>query len=153
MKYTLLLLTTIIFISCGNQKKSVDQKSNLDWLIGDWIRTNNKENNITREHWVKHGDNQYYGFGYTMVGEDTIFQEEMQIFYRDSVWILAVIMPEDSVETEFAFTKLDDQSFVSENPDNEFPKIIRYFKTSEGLNATISGNGMDVEFVFEPIEP
>lgn len=153
MKYSLIFLSIIFLISCGNQKKPAHMDANFEWLVGDWVRTNNKGDNLTHEHWLKFGEKQYFGFGYTMRGEDTIFQEEMHIFSRDSLWILAVASPEDSIDTEFIITKFEPLSFESENPDNEFPKIIKYFKTSDGLNAIISGSGMEVEFVFEPIEP
>ena len=54
--------------------------------------------------------------------------------------------------TIFPITQKDSLSFQCENPDNEFPKIIRYALDGKQLKALISDGTMEIPFYFEPKE-
>lgn len=51
--------------------------------------------------------------------------------------------------TLFKFTNQTDTSFVCENPKNEFPKKITYFKDGKQLKAIVAADDFRIDFVFE----
>lgn len=46
-------------------------------------------------------------------------------------------------------SKIDDASFVFENRNNSFPKIIQYQKNGDKFKAIVSGDDMTIRFEFE----
>src|SRR3546814_925309 len=65
-----------LIISCENRTTSNSELASVssqialrvdfDWMIGNWIRTNEQENKMTFETWRKKDRSRYVGFGYTM---------------------------------------------------------------------------------------
>ena len=53
--------------------------------------------------------------------------------------------------TLFKFTEQTDSSFVCENPQNEFPKKIKYFLDNKQLKAIISAEDFRIDFIFEKV--
>lgn len=51
--------------------------------------------------------------------------------------------------TLFKFTQQTDTSFICENPKNEFPKKILYYKDNNQLKAEVSSEDFKIDFVFE----
>ena len=62
----------------------------------------------------------------------------------------------DQPPVDFTITASDDHSFVAENPQHDFPKLIRYRmvrrKSGDILEAQIEGNGKVTAYTFEKIE-
>jgi ABC-type multidrug transport system ATPase subunit len=80
---------------------------------------------------------------------DTVFREDLRIFKKDSSWVFEVTgVNEDP--TPFILTESDSASFIAENPENEFPKLIEYSKTKEGLHAEVKSDEMSIGFDFVP---
>lgn len=128
---------------------SAEPQHNFDWLFGSWIRINGQEGSSTFENWKKQNDTEYIGFGYTMQDKDTVWQEHIIFHKTDSIWSFNVTGIEGEESTNFKLTEIGEKSFTCENPENEFPKVISYSKKGEQLVAKISGNDMEVDFVFE----
>ncbi len=124
-----------------NTKASNFNDSNFDWLLGTWKRTNDAEGRQTYEHWKKVNDTELSGWGYTLKESDTIWQESIRLSKSNDVWNYEVSQQDAIQPTIFKVTKIEIKSFTCENPDNEFPKKIRYTKVERGLNAVISGDG------------
>ncbi len=155
MKNLLLLLILLFSYSCNcSQKSDNKKKSNesFDWLVGDWQRTNEEEDLTTFEYWKKISDTEYEGLGIRLQLADTLFQENIMLVKYDKTWNLSVMTKEDSIPTTFKVTKTDSASFTCENPDNEFPNKIRYFKEGDLLKAIISNEEMEIPFQFERIK-
>lgn len=141
MKYLTYLLLIIFLASCSNKKHD------LEWMLGKWERTNNKKGTITYEQWKK-SDNSYIGLGYTLQANDTVFKENMRILKINGVWNLEVSNVNEN-STYFQFIKQDEKSFVCKNPDNEFPKKIKYFRDGKKLIAIISDDNTEIPFYFK----
>jgi len=52
----------------------------------------------------------------------------------------------------FKFTSQTDTSFVCENPKNEFPKKITYYKENKLLKAQVSSEDFKINFVFQKLK-
>ena len=144
MRAFLILCSLILLISC---KKEIKKNEKQIFLIGDWIRTNDKIGSKTYENWNK----DLIGFGYTIKDKDTTFKEYMSIIKKNDTLFLKV----DSVNeksTYFKFTQQTDSSFICENPKNEFPKKIIYWLENNQLKATVSSDEFSIDFIFERLK-
>lgn len=159
MKYILPFVIGIWLISCDQRAgKEESQKSDLkeksaqfDWLVGEWERSNGEPDKQTYEYWDKTHDTIYSGLGYTILKEDTTFKEHLRLVKVDENWRLHVLSKEQGIATKFEVTSMSQDGFVAENPNNEFPKKIEYFREKETLKARISNSEMEVLFEFNPI--
>lgn len=159
MKKIAFIISLIVLISC-NEKKATKKnsgkyteviKTNFDWLLGEWKRTNEEKGKQTYENWYKEGDN-YTGLGYTMQNKDTISSEKMQLLFKNNSWELVVISVGkggDSSPTTFNMKASNAKSFTFENKEIDFPNTIHYQKDGEKLKAFVSNEQMKIPFEFE----
>lgn len=158
MNQTLLLVIAVFALnSCNSQIKNVVKSENdteilsqnFDWLLGNWIRTNEKENKKTFENWEKKSDSEYIGFSYTMQNSDTIWQERVRLVNIGNNWSFNVTQKDEREVTKFALTLIEKTKFICENQANEFPKRIEYSLVGERIEAIVSGPGMEIHFDFK----
>ncbi|MEN8192925.1 MAG: hypothetical protein ABFS12_08915 [Bacteroidota bacterium] len=157
---TILTIAIIFFSGCTDKDKE-EQKvqnadiikinENFDWLLGNWERINEKEDRETFEIWEKKSNSEYHGMGFTMQNEDTIKQEKIQLVNIDGKWDLIVKVPEETESITFKITELKEDSFICENDSLDFPKMIKYWKDGNKINALVSGDDMEIPFEFERI--
>lgn len=160
MKKAALILIGILFFSC-NQGKSENLQTtleskvlevkteNYDWLLGNWMRTNEKKGKETVENWNKVNDTTYSGIGFTLQNNDTIFKEKMNLMKVRGKWNLTVTVSQDAAPSVFKGIEHNENEFICENKENDFPNIIKYWKKGKNLNAEISGGETKVLFEFE----
>ena len=146
MKNLIGLLIILLGLSCSQKNTT----HNFDWLIGSWILTNDKEGNITYEHWTKSSSIEYRGLGYTLQNSDTIFKEQLRLIKINEDWSLEV-KGVNEYPTLFLLTNHTENSFVCENKINEFPKNIAYSVHDNVLLAKISDGDTEISFSFEKI--
>lgn len=141
------IFTVLVLFGCVKTTKEIENNTvpHLDWLIGDWVRTNGEPAENTYEIWKK-SDDGYTGEAYTIVAEDTVFQEVIKAYLEDDKWHYVVSGLNETPVT-FTSSLVTDSSFVCENMTNEFPKTIAYTKDGDCINATISNSG-DKEILF-----
>lgn len=142
MKTFVYILMFIPLFSCEKKEHK------LDWLVGNWERTNNSKGTKTFENWSKKSDSEYVGFGFTLKKKDTIFKEKITILKINNVWNYKVIGV-NKTPTLFRFTNESATSFSCENKENEFPKKITYTLNDSILEATISDENKQVKFLFK----
>lgn len=147
----LLLLCSITLTSCKKETPVVNISTDFDYLIGDWERTNSKGGSATSEHWRVVNATELRGHGYTIEDEDTVFNERLRIIKKDDQWLLNISGPNED-PTVFKITANDNRSFTAINPDNEFPKEIKYSYFDDVLTATISSEEMEIPFIFWRME-
>lgn len=146
MKYTISLL--LLLLLCCSCSPSEGSKGEFDWLVGEWMRTDDAEGQQTFENWSRGNGSEYVGLGCTLQAGDTIFREELRLTQIDRQWNLEVIGVNES-PTYFVFTEQSDSSFLCENPANEFPNQISYRRVGESLSASIFGGGQEIQFQFK----
>ena len=150
MKHLILIILLSVSISCENKnesKQDFNAINNIDWLMGDWVRINDKPNKKTSEYWNKISNTEYTGLGITLEGADTTFREDLKIVHNDKHWVYEVRGVNENM-TPFVFTEITESSFVCENEKNEFPKIISYKRVKDTLFAKISADDVSIEFNF-----
>lgn len=157
MKTLTIIFSFFIFISCNSKEEKktkvqdeTTRKFNFDFLIGEWLRTNDTEGRATFEIWKKNNDSTYLGHGFTMREKDTIWQETVLLSTIKGEWYFQVKSLEDSVSIDFRLTDYENNSFVFENQQNEFPKVIKYRKNGKDkLHAEISADTIKIDFEFQ----
>ena len=153
---TLLTLLIIIFLCAFSNpiKKAskITKDADFSWLLGSWQRVNEKEGQQTFEYWKQASNELYVGMGCTLKEGDTIWKENIELQKVGKDWNFEVKGKGETQPTVFTLTKIEKESFVCENPENEFPKIIGYQKSDTGLSAVISGGGSDITFEFKRID-
>ncbi len=158
-KIVVLVVLALALGSCKEDKKNivvdldqlqeeVVQTASIDWLLGNWKRTNDQEGRSTFESWNKTSASQYDGIGYTLAQGDTISKEYMRLILADEQWNLVVKTADDADTVTFAMTELQENSFVCVNETHDFPTHIAY-KLEEGkLKAKVSNKEMEIDFEF-----
>ncbi len=133
----------LLIISCQNKVEKLKKPS---FLIGNWIRLNDKQGNQTYETW----NTNFTGMGNTKQGEKTTFKEILSIVnLKDTLFLKVEAVNEEP--TLFKFTNQTDTSFICENPKNEFPKKIRYWIENKQLKAEVSNSDFKIDFIFNHI--
>lgn len=121
----------------------------LSWIVGEWERTNVKPDNSAFEIWQKESDYVYSGIGVSLKGTDTTFVEKLRIEIKDNQVFYVADVRENSAPTYFKMNAITDHSFISENPEHDFPKNITYKLEENTLTAIISDGGdKKMGFVF-----
>lgn len=148
----LITLTTLSLLTFTSFLKKPQQQElkKLEWLIGKWERINTKPETAAYEYWEKTPDNSLIGIGFSMKGADTTFVEKLRIEEKKGTLYYVADVSENTVPTYFKFTSLAEYSFVSENPEHDFPKMISYELKEDILTATISdGGNKKMQFLFK----
>ena len=135
-----ILCCILLMFSCNTEKTNLQKPT---FLIGNWIRINDKDSVTTYEIWQK----DFTGIGLTLKGKDTTFFEQMKILIKNDTLFLEV-SGVNPTPTLFLFTDQTDTSFVCENPKNEFPKKIKYFLDNQHLFAEVSNADFKTDFVY-----
>lgn len=158
MKKVLVAIAIIVCWSCKERERSVEviEKSfniskSFDWLLGDWKRTNEQEGKETFEIWEKVSNKEYFGFGFTIQNSDTIWQENIKLIKGDTAWNFEVTGQGEMHPTIFRIMNIERERFDSENQENEFPKVISYFREGKKLKAVIARGDMEIPFEFVPV--
>ena len=120
--------------------------SQVDWIAGVW------QGNTAEERWTP-------GAGGAMIGVSRTVRDGIQtefeflcIVERDGGLVYQAMPNGQQPPTDFTLTKVDAESATFENPQHDFPKMIRYVKKPDGvLEATISGaaNQRPITFTFK----
>lgn len=150
--FSFILLTTFLMNSCATINSSVENPS-FDFLVGKWIRTNEKSDRKTYENWKKVDQNTYLGCGFTIKNNDTISQEHLTLTRVEKKWILKVNLDKTKNETtDFDLIHSEKNSFTLENKENDFPKLIKYWKDKNQLKAEISNDeSSKIKFDFDKL--
>ena len=152
----LIITTSLFFISCAeNTNTKVEENAsieNFDWLLGNWKRNFEEEGQETFEIWKKNSSSEYSGIGFTMQNNDTLSQEKIRLIKSSGKWALQVQLQGKPSVIVFNMTSYNDKEFVCENKEHDFPKLIKYWKNGNKINALVSGDDMEIAFEFERIE-
>ena len=140
MKKIIVFIAIVLISSCQTENKPLKP----DFLLGKWIRTNDKPGNTTYEIW----NNNFTGLGITLKEKDTTFKEILSIVSINDTLTLKV-EGVNAKPTLFKFTSQTDTSFVAENPTHDFPTKIKYWLENKELKAHVSNKEFGINFVFK----
>jgi hypothetical protein len=144
------ILTIVFFalISTG-----FAQQKEFNWLLGTWKL---KDKNIY-ERWSLASDGKSFeGLSFRVKEKDTIVTEKIRFMFDGSAFHYMPDVAGPQGEIDFKITTFSSTSFVAENPQHDFPKLIRYaFVRKEGrdyLEAAIEGNGKVIPYNYERLK-
>lgn len=132
---------------------SPENLKKLHWLSGTWNRLDMKPNRSGSERWEKISPTEWQGWGVSMKGKDTSFVEKLRIIAKDNLIFYVADVKGNKDVVYFQFVSLSEDHFVCENPSHDFPKRIEYKFRGNQLQASISGDGRTIPFLFERKEP
>ena len=154
-KFIIIILTASVFTMCStkqnDRKTTIQDVENFDWLLGNWKRTNEEKGKETFETWKKINDTEYVGIGFTIQNNDTINQEKMKMVENNGKWVLLVKTPNEKEFIKFEVVKIEENEFECKNDSLDFPKIIKYWKNGNNINALVSGNNLKLSFEFKQL--
>ncbi len=150
LKFTAIILIAFVFTMCNS--KQTESTENFDWLLGKWQRTNEEQGKTTFENWEKTNNSEYNGIGFTIQNNDTISREKMKIVETDGKWNLLVKTLEEKEFVRFEMSEIQEEKFECKNDTLDFPKLIKYWKNGDKLNALVKGDSLKLSFEFKRIE-
>ena len=149
MKATLLLSALLL----GSLHVVNAQHKEFHWLVGTWKM---KDRAIVEQWSIAKDGKTLDGISYRVKGSDTTVTEEIKLLKKDDAFYYVPDVAGDQGSVDFKITHQDAASFVAENPDHDFPKLIRYtFVRSDAhdtIEATIEGNGKVIHYTFVRVE-
>lgn len=151
MKNSVVLLLLATLISCSSLNFSKPE-ANFDYLLGTWERTNGEPGTKTIESWTKISDEIYSAISVVVMDSDTVYKETVRLEKLGDTYFYRAEVPQNLNPTNFRVVDIGQHGFSAINPNNDFPKRIKYRgKSTTFLYATISGNGKKVLYVFKRI--
>jgi dipeptidyl aminopeptidase/acylaminoacyl peptidase len=113
--------------------------SDVAWLAGEWVGTRGPSS--IGERWTEPAGGAMLALSRTVTGDRLAAFEFLRIVERDGT-LVYVAQPDGRPPTEFVLTGLSRLSATFENPDHDYPQVIRYTRQADGtLEARISGRG------------
>jgi hypothetical protein len=150
LKIAAIILIALSFTMCNSKQN--ESTKNFDWLLGKWQRINEEQSKTTFENWEKNNNSEYNGIGFTIQNNDTISQETMKIVETNGKWNLLVKTLEEKEFIRFEMSEIQEDKFECKNDTLDFPKLIKYWKNGNKINALVAGDSLKLSFEFKRIE-
>ena len=135
------IIICLAFISGFIALAPVKTLKEFNWLSGSW-KMSTKRGTIV-ESWVISNDSTMNGKSLFIKNEtDTALLETISLVHRNKkyYYIPVTSRQNDNKPVSFTITSFDENGFVAENPDQDFPKRITYrLITMDSIHAFIDG--------------
>lgn len=144
----LLILIGLICLQC---RTSPEER--FMWLIGTW----KLEGREAYETWrIAEQSPALIGKAFRIQAGDTVVTETITLDYFDGSFHFIPDVAGDQGPIDFVITTTEGDSFIAENPQHDFPKVIQYSLQREGetrkLKAAISGNGEVIAYSYDEVK-
>ena len=118
------------------------------WLAGVWNGA--MGSSVIEERWTPSAGGSMLAVSRTIRDDVMSAFEFLCIVERDGGLVYTAMPNGRQPATDFTLTKIDETSATFENPEHDFPKMIRYTKRPDGaLEAVVSDGGQKAQtFVF-----
>lgn len=113
----------------------------LGWFTGSW--SGEHDGGIYEEHWTMPEGGIMVGMSKLTIGGRVVFFEYARIVQNKDGTIDYVAQPVGNPPTKFRMTSSGARTVVFENPQNDDPKIIRYERVGDSLQAVTEGTKPD----------
>ena len=121
----------------GQSPRATATIKDVAWLEGTWVSASGQR--TVEERWIPPAGGVMFAVSRTLAGDRLAEFEYLRIVERGG-GLVYVAQPNGQPPTEFAATQVGPTSVRFENPQHDFPKVIRYEKRADGtLQAAISG--------------
>jgi hypothetical protein len=146
--------TILCVVACvAGLERGLAQQNDLDWLVGTW----KLEGKNVYEIWSRSkAGSTLTGHSFHLQANDTVSDERITIRSYNGVYHYIPDVSGDQPAVDFTITHVDNSSFIAENPQHDFPKVIRYKyiqdETGQRLHATIEGDGKTIPYRFKKLK-
>jgi len=132
----------ISMLSCLNSGKSEKYKKMQQFsvFVGEWEFE--IDNGVFGERWEQKNDSVFSGYGYMVIGEDTVSREVLSVEQQgnDIFYIVIVEDHNDGQPVKFRLVSDADNTFVFENMEHDFPQKISYkIEGNDQIQAVVEG--------------
>ena len=144
-----LVLCICILAVTGRVTAQHNTIDDFKWLTGTWQMKTPK--GILYESWIAESDTIFAGNSIKVkLDGDTVILEHVKIICNDRgcAYVPIAVGQNDDKPVVFRMTSITKSGFVAENPAHDFPKVIRYNRDQNQLNASVSGSGKENKFAF-----
>lgn len=145
-------ILAFIFILIGIASSSVAQQKEFGWLIGTWKL---KDKNVFEKWSLADDGKSLNGVSMKVNGNESTILEETKVVYKEGSFYYVADVSGAQGPINFKISTSDETSFISENPNHDFPKVIRYkFVKKDGkefIEAAIEGDGKVIPYNFEKV--
>jgi len=144
------VLVSAVMSAGSGQKPAQAKISDMAWLAGAWA--NEGKPVLSEERWTTPAGGAMLAVARTVKGDRMVAFEYLRIVERDG-GLVYIAQPGGRPPTDFVLTAFSAQAATFENPAHDFPKMIRYTLTPDGvLEATISDGGKRAQtFTFKRV--
>ena len=123
--------------------------SDLAWLSGCWISTNQEEGN--GEQWMSPAGGMMLGVNRTVSDGKAVAFEFMRIVETEDGGLVFIASPSGQSTAGFALVSVNDHEVVFENPDHDFPQRVIYRLISDEellgrIEGTINDTARAIDF-------
>lgn len=132
----LFAMHSVVAVGGQDEKKEKQSIETLAWLAGNWISESEAE--TVEEHWLVPRGGLMLGIGRTVKTSGRRNFEYMRIEEKKGA-LTFFASPSGQPATPFKATSVTADKVVFENPNNDFPAKITYWKEGEQLRAKIEG--------------
>lgn len=147
---TILFLTSALLLGPLSLRA---QRKEFHWLVGSWKM---KDKAIVEQWHVANDGKTLEGISYRVKGSDTTITEEIRLVQANGTFHYVPDVAGKQGPVNFIITQRDAASFVAENPEHDFPTLIRYTfvrrDEHDMLEATIEGRGKAIHYTFVRID-
>ena len=131
-KLALLILTGSLGLIYSCKRKETVTFGTLSKLEGKWVMEggDNPESNFLLESWTKVNDTLFTGTAYEVVNNDSTLAETIRLVIREDkiYYIPSVTSQNDGQAVPFQLTKSENNKFVFENKEHDFPNTILWWQ-------------------------
>jgi hypothetical protein len=144
--FAVALVVTTLTVATGRAQgppAAVATISDVSWLAGRWVQDSTAMS--VEESWSAPAGGVMLAFSRTLRGGRMAAFEFLRIVEKNN-GLVYVAQPGGQLPTEFVLTRLESRSATFENPQHDFPKVIRYAVRADGrLEARVSNGGAEGE--------
>ena len=132
-----LIVIVVTAVSAASRRAPRRPIKDVAWLEGTWVSASGQR--TVEERWTPPAGGVMFAVSRTLAGDRLAEFEYLRIVERGG-GLFYVAQPNGQPPTEFAATQVGPTSVRFENPQHDFPKVIRYEKRADGtLQAAIAG--------------
>ncbi|MDX2045181.1 MAG: DUF6265 family protein [Chitinophagaceae bacterium] len=141
MKYIPMFLFTALVSATGLAQTAQDNFKKLNSLQGLWQMTTSR--GVLHEEWKTSGNDIMKSQSYRVNNNDTVMMETAELLKKgkDIFYIPTVPNQNQGKPVEFKLTSAQNNEYIFENPEHDFPQRIIYnLKSATETEATIDGS-------------
>lgn len=145
----LLTIFLVLYRLSSIAQHNAETFSKLDVLEGTWMMQTDKV--TIAEQWQQQNKNNYAGKSWTIKGKDSNLTETLLLTYDNGVikYTSTVAGENNGKAISFVLTSAENNTYVFENPQHDFPKRIIYtFISNKELTASIDDGTPNNKIIF-----